>query len=50
MLVVVCEEIETIKKIKKIWYYNEFELGLYNLMWVFLKSGYVNKKKKKFFC
>ena len=45
MLVAMCEEIETIKKIKKNWYYNEIEFRIYNLMWVFLKCGYVKKKK-----
>ena len=51
MLIVVCEEIETIKKIR---YYNEIKFRIYNLMWLFLKRGYVKKnsyiKINKKFC
>ena len=38
MVVVVCEERKTIKNIFFI--FNEIEFRIYNLMWVFLKSGY----------
>ena len=41
MLFIVCEEIETIKKIC---YYIEIEFRIYNLMQIFLKSGYDKKK------
>ena len=36
--VVVCEERETINKIKKIWYFNKILCKIDNLMWGVLKS------------
>ena len=35
MIIVVCEKRETIKKIKKILYFNEILCKIDNLMWVF---------------
>ena len=46
MIIIVCEEREIIKKIKINWYFNEIMFEIDNLMWVFLKSGYVKKEKK----
>ena len=46
MIIIVCEEREIIKKIKINWYFNEIMFRIDNLMWVFLKSGYVKKEKK----
>ena len=44
MVVVVCEERETIKKIKFFWYFNKI-YKIDNMMWSVLKSEDVKKKK-----
>ena len=44
MVVVVCEERETIKKIKFFWYFNKI-YKINNMMWSVLKSEDVKKKK-----
>ena len=41
MIVIICEERETIKKIKKNWYFNVIYYKIDNLMWSVLKNVYV---------
>ena len=41
MIVVVCEERETIKKIKLNWYYNKIKYKIDNMIWGVLKCEYV---------
>ena len=47
MVVVVCEERETIKKIKFFWYFNKI-YKIDNMMWSVLKSEDVKKKKSSY--
>ena len=42
-----CKEKKTIKKIKKIWYFNEMLCKIDNLMWGVLKSEYIKKINNK---